>query len=166
MGLAAPSYTRQRLSKHFCLMGECQPGYIHRHQSIHSVLLGFLALKGLKSSKLVYLMQDVTHCTCPYHPSHPLQRAAVKALISGVVSPRVFHLGCSCSWSSLFSPHILLEWGKANWTQAFYTLPSTLGERCLEVSTGNRFLNFPETVQHLVAMALSKPPPKHSMSPT
>ena len=46
----------------------------------------------------------------------------------------------------------------SEWTQALYTLPRTLGERCLEVRTGSSFLNFPQATQHQVAMALTHSP--------
>ena len=48
-----------------------------------------------------------------------------------------------------FDLHALLPWSMAEWTQAIYTLPHILGERCLEVRTGNSFLNFPLATQHL-----------------
>ena len=46
-----------------------------------------------------------------------------------------------------------------------HTLPGILGEKCLVIRTDNHFLNFIQAVQHLVPMALSQPPPEHSMSP-
>ena len=54
-----------------------------------------------------------------------------------------------CSRSVEFGPHVLLLWSIAEWTRAVYTLPGILGERCLEVMTGNSFLNFPHATQRL-----------------
>ena len=89
---------------------------------------------------------------------------------------RVFHVCLWChrsngSWhghfrsSGSFGPHVSLPWSIVKRMQATYTLSHILGERCLEVRTGKNSLNFPQTTQHLVAMALSQPPPEHSISP-
>ena len=48
-----------------------------------------------------------------------------------------------CSRLDEFDLRVLLQWGIGNWTQAVHTLPGTLGERYLDVMTGNIFLNFP-----------------------
>ena len=47
----------------------------------------------------------------------------------------------SCRSSGSFGPHVSLLWSIAEWTQATYTLPCIMGERCLEVRTGKNFLN-------------------------
>ena len=47
-----------------------------------------------------------------------------------------------CS-SGLFS----LPWSITKWTHALYTLPHILGERCLVVRRGKRFLNFPHATK-------------------
>ena len=48
-----------------------------------------------------------------------------------------------CSRLDEFDLRVLLQWGIGKWTQAVHTLPGTLGERYLDVMTGNIFLNFP-----------------------
>ena len=35
MGLAAPGYVEQQLSKHLCLVGQRQLGHTYQHQSSH-----------------------------------------------------------------------------------------------------------------------------------
>ena len=126
--------------------------------------------------------QDVAHWTWPYHLSRWRQRndamSSMPSFCSGeaegvsslFLMPQmqqimVQSLRQSCYSSGLFGLHFLLPWSTAEWTQASYTLLHILGERCLVVRTGQSCLNFPQATQHLAAMALSQPPPEHSMSP-
>ena len=68
--------------------------------------------------------------------------------------------------SDSFGPNVSLPWSIAERTQALYTLPRILGERCLVVRTGKSFLNFALATPHLaaIAIALSQPPPEYSIS--
>ena len=71
-----------------------------------------------------------------------------------------------CGWGNegqRCSVHTL-PWSTNEWTQAVYTLPHTLCERWLVARMDRSFPNFRQFIQHLTAMALSKPPPAHSMS--
>ena len=61
-----------------------------------------------------------------------------------------------CS-SKLFGPRVSLPWSIAEQTQASYTLPCILRERCLGVRAGKNFLDFPLVIQYLAGMALSQP---------
>ena len=123
------------------------------------------------------LIQDVARCICPYHLNPRLWTNAVMSSmpISVVVELRGFCLGLWCHKSSgsccglqvsgvrcrHFAP-----WSMAEETQAVYTLPCMLGERCLVVRTGKSFLNFSHATQHLVAVALSQSPPEHNIPPS
>ena len=128
-------------------------------------------------------IQDVAHCTCPYHLSRWLRRtAAISSMINfGVVElwflflPLMPQIQAGIIARSLqrsrcrlvaFDPCVSRTWSMKERTQASYTLPRILSERCLVVRTGKSFLNFPLATQHLATMALPQPPPKHSMSPT
>ena len=61
------------------------------------------------------------------------------------------------SRSEVFHPHISIPWSITEQTQAAYTLPHAVGERCPEVRTCNSFLNIPHATQHLAATVLSQP---------
>ena len=138
----------------------------------HPIVLGI-------SKSVTDLIEEVAPCTCPYHLSCRLRRTAVmstmpsfwsseaegvssQSLVSQIQRIMVVSLWCR---SEVFEPDVSQPWSIAKWTQASYTLPRTLRERCLVVRTGKSFLNFPKATQHLAAMALLQPPPEHSTSP-
>ena len=133
---------------------------------------------------MIVLIQDVAHCTGPYHLICRQQRTGVIFMMpsfccsesEGVLSlslmPQIqqimaLSLQRSRHSPSSFGPHVLLPWSIANRMQASYTLLRILGEWCLEVRTGKSFLNFSQAMrmQHLAAIVLSQPPSEHSMSP-
>ena len=131
---------------------------------------------------VIDLIQDVARCTWPYHLSRRLWRTdaiswmpsfcsnETEGVSSQFLTPQIQRIMARslrrsrCS-SVFFGPHVSLPCNMAEWTQASYTLPRILGERCLVVRTGKSFLNFPQVTQHLAVIALSQPPPEHSISP-
>ena len=109
---------------------------------------------------VIYLIQDVARCTLPYHQSRRQRRTDVMSSMPsfcsgeavGVLSlhlvPQVQRIMARSRWQSRcssvsFGHYVSLPWSIAEWMQASYTLPHTLGERCLVVRTGKSFLNFP-----------------------
>ena len=54
---------------------------------------------------------------------------------------------------------------RAERMQALNTFPRVKGDTCLEVNIGSIFLNFPQAVEHLVAITRAHPLPAHNMSP-
>ena len=60
---------------------------------------------------------------------------------------------------------VSLPCNRAERTQALNTFPQVKGDTCFEVRIGSSFLNFPQAVEHLVAIARAHPPPAHNMSP-
>ena len=152
---------------------------------IHSdhVLRGlpFFLVQGILKFGIDWI-QDMVHCTWPYHLSRQQRGTDVMSLMSSFCSseaegvssvslmPQIQQIMArsllrSCQSLCSLGPHVLLPWIIAERMQATNTLPCILGERCLEVRTGKSFLNFPQATQHLAAMALSQPPPEHSISP-
>ena len=60
---------------------------------------------------------------------------------------------------------VSLPCNRAERMQALNTFPRVKGDTCLEVSILSSFLNFPQAVEHLVAIARAHPPPALNMSP-
>ena len=60
---------------------------------------------------------------------------------------------------------VSLPCNRAERMQALNTFPQVKGDTCLEVSIGSSFLNLPQAVEHLVAIARAHPPPALIMSP-
>ena len=137
---------------------------------------------------VIDFIRDVARCTWPYHLHRRQQRIDVISLMPSFYSSEAEGVSSRslmpqnqrimarplqrnhCSSSGLFGPQISLPWSLAERTQASYTLSYILGERCLVVRTSKNFLNFPQATPgpgatHLAAMALSQPPPEHSISP-
>ena len=133
-------------------------------------------------------IRDVASCTWPYHLRRRQQRTPVISSVPSFCSSEAEGVSSRplmpqnqwimarslqrnhCSSLGLFGPQISLPWSLAERTQASYTLPYILGERCLVVRTSKNFLNFLQATPgpgatHLAAMVLSQTPPKHSISP-
>ena len=158
------------------------------HLSTHGVTHSDNVLRGLSffllpgSGNFVkYLIDGMDRFTWPYHLSHRQQRTNVMSSMpsfssseaEGVLSlylmPQIqWVMTRSLHWRhrslGSFGPHVSLPWSIAEQTPAWYTLRHILGERCLVVRTGKRFLNFSQATQNVAAMALPHPPPKHSIS--
>ena len=189
MGLAAPGYVQHRLFMRPHLAGQCQPGHIPWYQPWHIQTissLAFLSFWGWEAlswwRQIWYRMWHAVHTCCPYHLNRPLRRTVAISLMPSSLSseaegvsswtfvPQIqwimpWSLRQSRLRSKVFGTYVSLPWSIGEWAQAMYTLPCTLGERHLEMRTGNSFLNFPQATHDLAAMALSQPPPEHSMSP-
>ena len=61
--------------------------------------------------------------------------------------------------SGAVGAQVSLPCNRAERMQALNTFPQVKGDTCLEVSIGSSFLNFPQAVEHLVAIARADPPP-------
>ena len=186
MGLASPCLCRTP-ALHASLSCGSMPARPHSLTSVftHSdhVFLGLPCFLVPGIGKFVIeLIQDVASCTWPYHLSRRLRRTDVKSSMpsffsnaaQGVSSqsmmPQIQQILAQSLWrshciSGLFGPPVSLTWNISEQTQALYTLPHMLGERCLMVRTGKSFLKFSQATQHLVAMAPSQHPLEHSISP-
>ena len=120
------------------------------------------------------LINVVARCTRPYHLRRRQRRTDVMSSMlsfcsseaEGISSlslmPQIQRIMARSLWRSRrnswsFGPYVSLPWSIAERTQASYALPRILGERCLVVRIGKSFLNFPQGIQHLAAMALSQP---------
>ena len=88
MGLAAPGYLEQRPSMHLCLVGQRQLGHTYWHQSSHIQTMSseafFLVPRIWKF--VIGLIQDMAHCTWPYHVSRWQQRTDVISLMPSFCS--------------------------------------------------------------------------------
>ena len=67
--------------------------------------------------------------------------------------------------SGAVEAQVSLPCNRAEQMQALNTFPRVKGDTCLEVSIGSSFLNFPQAVEYLVAIARAHPPPALNMSP-
>ena len=61
--------------------------------------------------------------------------------------------------SGAVGSQVSLPCNRAEGVQALNTFPRDKGDTRLEVSIGSSFLNFPQAVEHLVAIARAHPPP-------
>ena len=131
-------------------------------------------------NRVMELMQEVAHCTCPYHLRRRVRRTAVisstssfywstaEEISSSSFAPQI-HLIMARSFlrsrcrSEAFGAQVSLPWSIVDRTQAVNTLPRVLKEMCFKVRIGNSFLNLPQAAQQRAAIAWSQPPPAENV---
>ena len=170
--LAAPGYVEHRLSMYLSLVGQCQLGHTFWHQSSHIQTMSSIDLPFFTGRYPLYMaiLSDCQEQRIDVISSMPSVCSSEAWSSSLPLMPQIeWIMAWSLQWthcsSKLFGFQVSPPWSIAEQMQASYTFPLILGERCLVFRTAMDFLNFHQAIQHLAAMALSQPPPEHSISP-
>ena len=143
---------------HLCLLGQRHLGHTYWHQS--SDIQTMYSEAFLFSSAGTYvtsLMRSVCSSEAEdilwvFDATDPMDYGTVIAAESLQCCGSVLYIVYSILY--LAPRFATMEPSLAERTQAPYTLPRILDERCLMIRTGKSFLNFPQATQHLVSMAL------------
>jgi hypothetical protein len=131
---------------------------------------------------VIVLMQAEERITCPYHISRLVRRASVTPCIPSLAQNNVVGFSSpglvlriqritalsflrSLCRSPTVETHVSPPCNNAEHMHTLNALPLVVQDRCLAMRIGRSFLNFPQAVQHLAAMARVYPPQAHNMSP-